>query len=160
MTSNPDYTVSGKLSPDGRSLEITNAARAVRLWKHLIGVDLEIVFKKYYRKRSLAQNRWIWGVCILDVIQFLYETTGVLHSKEAIYTFLRAAVLGDEPWVETIDGKDVIYLTGKRFSQMTTAEFSRAVEKIVAYYAERGLEIRLPKPKTNNLITDYVEEQQ
>jgi len=155
MTSNQEYTVSGTLSPDGRSLEITNAPRAVRLWKHLIGVDLEITFKKFYRKRSLAQNRWIWGVCVPAVIQYLLETTGVLHSKEAVYSFLRLNVIGNEAWVETIEGQDVIYITGKRFSQMTTKEFSEAVEKIVAYYAERGTEIPLPLPKTNNLITDY-----
>lgn len=154
---NQDYTVSGTLSPDGRSLEITNAPRAVRLWKHLIGVDLEITFKKFYRKRSLAQNRWIWGVCVPTVIQYLLDTTGVHHSKEAVYSFLRMVVIGNEAWVETIDGQDVIYITGKRFSQMTTKEFSEAVEKIVAYYAEREVEIPLPKPKTNNLITDYAE---
>jgi hypothetical protein len=152
---NQDYTVSGELSPDGRSLVIANAARAVRLWKHLIGVELEINFKKFYKKRSLAQNRWIWGVCVPTVIQFLYDTEGVVHSKEAVYSFLRTRVLGDEAWVETIEGQDTIYLGGKRFSQMTTKEFSEAVEKIVAYYLERDVEIPLPIPKTNNLITDY-----
>ncbi len=157
MSSNPEITVVGELSPDGQSLVIANSTRAKRLWKHLQGVQLEIIFKKFYRKRSLAQNRWIWGICVIDVMQFLLETTGVLHSKEAIYAFLRTRVIGNEMWVETIDGHDVIFLSGKRFSQMNTKEFSEAVEKIVLYYAERGLEIRLPKEKTNNFITDYAD---
>jgi hypothetical protein len=152
---NEEFTVVGELSPDGQSLVIANSARAKRLWKSLQGVQLEIVFKKFYRKRSLAQNRWIWGVCVPDVIRFLKETTGVEHSKEAVYSFLRTRVLGNEMWVETIDDQDIIYLSGKRFSKMTTKEFSDAVEKIVEYYAERGLQIRLPKPKTNNFVTDY-----
>jgi len=157
MSSNPEITVVGELSPDGQSLVIANSARAKRLWKHLQGTQLEITFKKFYRKRSLAQNRWIHGICVIDVMQFLLETTGVLHSKEAVYAFLRTRVIGNEMWVETIDDQDVIFLSGKRFSQMNTKEFSEAVEKIVAYYAERGLEIRLPVPKTNNLISDYAE---
>jgi len=155
MSSNPEITVVGELSSDGQSLTISNSARAKRLWKHLQGTQLEITFKKFYRKRSLAQNRYIHGVLVPDVVQFLLETTGVTHSKEAIYAFLRMRVIGNEMWVETIDDQDVIFLSGKRFSQMNTKEFSEAVEKIVAYYAERGLQIRLPKERTNNLITDY-----
>lgn len=157
-STNQEFTVVGELSPDGQSLVIANSVRAKRLWQHLGGVQLEVVFKKFYRKRSLAQNRWIWGICVPDVMQFLKETTGMVHSKEAIYTFLRTRVIGNELWVETIDDQDVIYLSGKRFSQMNTVEFSEAVEKIVAYYAERGLIIRLPKPKTNNLVTDYADD--
>ena len=155
MSSNPELTVVGELSPDGQSLVISNSFRAKRLWKHLQGVQLEITFKKFFRKRSLAQNRWIWGICVPDVIQFLFDTTGVLHSKEAVYAFLRTRVIGNEMWVETIDDQDIIFLSGKRFSQMNTKEFTDAVEKIVLYYAERGMKIRLPKPKTNNFITDY-----
>jgi len=155
---NQEYMVSGQLSPDGRSLEIANADRVARLWKHLIGVDLEILINKKKKKRSLAQNRWIWGVCVPTVIQFLLDTTGLLHSKEAIYAFLRTGVVGDEARVETIDGQDVIYLSGKRFSQMNTKEFSEAVEKIVLYYAERDVEMPLPIPKSNNLITDFIKD--
>jgi len=150
-----EFTVVGELSPDGQSLVIANSRLAKRLWKNLMGVQLEITFKKFYRKRSLAQNRWIWGVCVLQIRQWLMDTKGEEHSKEAIYAFLRTVVIGDTMWVETIEGQDIIYLSGKRFSQMNTKEFSDAVEKIVVYYAERGLEIMLPKPKTNNLITDY-----
>ncbi|KKN85553.1 hypothetical protein LCGC14_0278760 [marine sediment metagenome] len=152
---NEEITVVGELSPDGQNLVISNSFRAKRLWKHLQGTQLEITFKKFYRKRSLAQNRYIWGVCVPDVIRFLVDTTGVEHSKEAVYSFLRTRVIGNEMWVETIDDQDIIFLSGKRFSQMNTKEFSDAVEKIVLYYAERGLKIRLPKPKTNNFITDY-----
>ena len=152
---NEEFTVVGTLSPDGQSLVIANSLRAKRLWKQLQGEQLEIVFKKFFRKRSLAQNRWIWGICVPDVMRFLLETTGEEHSKEAVYSFLRTRVIGNDLWVETIDGQDVVFLSGKRFSQMNTKEFSDAVEKIVAYYAERGLKIRLPKPKTNNFVTDY-----
>jgi hypothetical protein len=156
--STEEFTVVAELSPDAQSLVIANSSRAKRLWKHMGGMQLEVTFKKFYKKRSLAQNRWIWGVCVLQVRKWLLETTGVEHSKEAVYTFLRTRVIGNEMWVETIDGQDVIYLSGKRFSQMTTKEFSDCVEIIVAYYAERGLEIMLPKEKTNNLITDYADE--
>lgn len=156
--SNEEYTVTGYLSPDCKSLEIDHSDSLARIFRVLKGIQLEISFKKFYRKRSLAQNRWMWGVCVPTVQQWLYETKGENHDKEAIYTFLRVRVVGDEPRIEEFMGEEVIYLTGKRFSQMNTVEFSDAVEKIVNYFANRGLEIPLPKPKTNNLITDYVDE--
>ena len=150
-----EFTVKGKLSPDCSSLEIENAYRISRMFRHLKDVDLEIVFKKFYKKRSNSQNRWIWGPCIsMTLIPWYKENEGVTFTKEGVYAFLRTRVVGQEAVIETIDGVDVIVITGKRFSQMTTVEFSDSVEKIVAYYAERGLKI--PLPAADNLLSDFL----
>ena len=152
---NTEFTVKGKLSPDCQSLEIENAYRISRMFRHLQDIDLEIVFKKFYKKRSNAQNRWIWGPCVsMTLIPWYKENEGVTYTKEGIYAFLRTHVVGQEVVIEHIGGVDVAVIHGKRFSQMTTVEFSDAVEKIVLYYAERGLEI--PLPKDDNLITDFL----
>ena len=36
--------------------------------------------------------------------------------------------------------------------------FAEAVDEIVAYFDERDLEIKLPKPGTNNLLSDYLKD--
>jgi len=150
-----EFTVTGYLSEDYNYLLIDNPSIIKRACKFLKGEKLEITFKKFYKKRTAAQNRWLWGICIEDIRRWLYETTGERHSKQAIYTFLMTKVLGYDIQSEIIDGKEILFLEGKRFSEMTTLEFSDAVEKIYNYYAERGLQIRMPRPNTNNLITDY-----
>lgn len=87
------------------------------------------------------------------------ERTGSCPSHEAMYAFLRLKVIGEEVVIEEIDGIEVPVIKGKRFSQCTTKEFSERVEKIVAYYAEQGLEIPLPQPKSNNYLNEIVHKQ-
>ena len=151
-----EYTVTGYLTPDSKGLVLDNADRLVRIIRHLKDIPLEITFKKFYRKRSLAQNRWIWGVCVPAVIRWIKETQGETHDKETIYAYLRIRVIGQTVTIKRVMGVDIITTDGKRFSAMTTIEFSEAVEQIVQYYAERGMAIPLPQPKTNNLITDFL----
>jgi hypothetical protein len=98
----------------------------------------------------------MWGVCIVTIRAWMLETTGECPSKEAIYAFLRIKVIGHEVVIEEINGVEIPVVSGKRFSAMTTTEFSEAVDKIIAYYAELGCEIKLPIPKSNNYFTNYV----
>jgi hypothetical protein len=154
-----EYTFTGKLSADCRSLQIDFAEKIARILQPIRETQLEITIKKFFRQRSLAQNAWMWGVCIPTIRAWMKERTGSCPSAEAIYAFLRIKVVEHEVVIETIDGIDVPVVTGKRFSQMNTVEFSESVEKIILHYAERGLEIPLPKPKTNNYITDFVKDE-
>ena len=147
-----DMTFTGKLSEDCRSIEIDNVSSIVRMLRVHKDVPLEINITKFHRRRTDAQNRWIWGYAIVKVRAFQLETTGECSSKEALYTFFRVKIVGDEPIVENIDGVDVIVLKGKRFSQQTTVEFSTNAEKIIKYYAERGLDLSFPDIASNNYI--------
>ena len=150
-----EYTFTGKLSDDCLTLKIDHGQNIARILYPFKEDKLEITIKKFYHQRSIAQNSWIWGVCIPTVRGWMRERTGSAPSAEALSTDFRIKIIGEEPIIEEVDGVDVIVLKGKRFSQCTTIEFSERVEKIVAYYAERGLEIPLPQPKTNNYISDY-----
>jgi len=148
-----EIIVMGRLSSDLKSLEITHADKVSRLLAPLQDEDLEISIKKFYKRRTAAQNRWIWGVCIPQIITWMKNNEGTAPSKEALYTYLRTHVVGQEIVLEQVGEHEVPILKGKRFSQMTTKEFSDAVDKIVDYYAERGLEINLPKD--DNVVTDF-----
>lgn len=151
------YTFLGTLSPDCHSLEIAEAHTVSRLFKGIVGDLLEITIKKHYRKRSLAQNNWIWGPCISTIRAWMKENDGYAPSPEAIYAMIRRhPEMGNQQIIFTeINGIEVFTFEGKAISEMSTVEFAEMVEKIVLYYGEKGLEIPLPKPKTNNLISDY-----
>jgi len=153
-----DFTFTGKLAQDCRSILIDFTPSFARLLYPHVDTPLEINIKKFHKKRSVAQNAWMWGVCIPTIRAWMKENDGECPSKEAIYAFLRTAVVGQEVIVETVHGIDVFVIKGKRFSEMTTVEFSEAVEKIILHYAEMDLEIKLPIPKTNNYITDYLKD--
>lgn len=156
MSKKDEITVLARFSPDLSSLVIANANKLGRVFRPLMDDDLEITIKKFYRQRSAAQNRWMWGVCIPSVIGFFKETQGESPSKDAIYAWLRTHVLGQELVLEEVQGVEVPIMKSKKFSQMTTVEFSDAVDVIVQYFDELDHEIPLPKEGTNNLITDYL----
>jgi hypothetical protein len=151
-----DITVSGKLSEDCKSILIDNVQSILRILYVHKDTPLEINLKKFHRERTSAQNRYCWGVMIPCVRAWQLETTGECSSKDALYAFFRIKIIGDEPTVENVDGVDVIILGGKRFSQCTTVEFAERVDKIIVYYAERGLTIPLPVAGTNNTLSDFV----
>lgn len=154
-----EYTFTGKLSEDFRSLRIDYALQMMRLFQDLKDIPLEITIKKFRKQRTLAQNRWIWGYAIITVQAWTKERTGSYPSKEALYAFFRSKIIGDEVIIEEIDGAEVLVLQGKRFSQCNTVEFSERCEKIINYYAERGLELKFPDSKSNNLLTDFIKQQ-
>lgn len=153
-----EMTFSGKFSEDCKSIVIDYADSILRLLYPHKDTQLEITIKKFHKDRTAAQNRYCWGVMIPTVRAWQKETTGECNSKEAIYAFFRVNIIGDEPVIETVDGVDVITLTGKRFSHCTTVEFAERVDKVIFYYAEKGLEIMLPDPKSNCLTTDFMKD--
>ena len=152
-----EFTLLGKLSNDCRSIIIEHAQSIVRLLYPHKDEQLEVNIKKFHRQRTIAQNNYVWGVVIPTIRAWMKERTGSCSTKEGMYAFLRISVVGQEVLIEEIAGVEVPVVGGKRFSQMTTVEFAEAIDKIILHYAEQGLEIPLPVPNTNNLITDFTQ---
>jgi hypothetical protein len=150
-----DITITGKLSEDCKSILIDNVESIIRILYIHKDTPLEVNLKKFHRQRTVAQNSYVWGVMIPTIRSWQLETTGSCNSEEAIYAFLRITVIGDEVVIEEVQGVDTAVVKGKRFSQCTTVEFAERVDKIILYYAERGLEIKLPVPKSNNYLNNF-----
>jgi hypothetical protein len=153
-----ELTVTGNLSPSYR-LEIDSSDKLKRILSKFKDKHLEITISIFRRKRSLSQNRWIWGVCVPTVRGWLKDTQGVSYDKDEVYYYIQGKALRRKIIIKEIAGEEVPVLEGKRMSQMTTKEFAEAVEDIVAYYAERGLVIELPRPGTNNVITEFIKDE-
>lgn len=152
-----EYTLLGEMDGDFR-ISIHDSHRLARILKPFAETDkpIEVTIRIHRRQRSLAQNRWMHGVCVPTVMGWLKDTQGEKYTHDEVYVFLNTVVLGKKPIVKEVAGEEVIIMTGKRFSQMTTLQFSEAVDEIVRYFADRGLDIPLPKDGTNNLLNDYL----
>ena len=48
-------------------LTIVGAKQLWRIFRSVQGKSLEVVFKVFRAQRSVAQNRWIWGVAVPTV---------------------------------------------------------------------------------------------
>ena len=154
-----EFTLLGTMD-EKYNISFTDSHRLGRILNRFVGIDkpLEITVSIHRRQRSLAQNRWIWGVCVPTVKGWLLDTKGEKYTADEVYYYINS-ILGRKPVFTEIAGEEVIIMEGKRFSQMNTAEFADAVEEIVRYFDERDLEILLPKPKTNNLVSDYLNDE-
>jgi hypothetical protein len=155
MASDYEYTFSGKLTDDCKQLTIDFASTVIRLLQPIKDDELEITIKKFRRNRTSAQNRYIHGVVVPTVRAWMKDNDGECPSHEGMYAFLRIKVVGHEVVIEDVAGVEIPVVSGKRFSQMNTKEFGEAIDKIILHYAEQGLEIPLPDPKSNNLTTDF-----
>ena len=150
------FEVLGQLTEDCSYIYIPHYKIYQRELKKWVGKDLSIHLEVLRATRSSRQNRYIHGVICKWVGAWLEETQGEIYSHNEVYTWLRVKLLKEEPIVKTILGTEVIVMTGKRFSEMTTKEFSVAVEVILAKMAKRGCVIPIPKPKGTNMIHEFL----
>lgn len=145
-------TVTGYLSEDMRTIELEHEGVMARLFQPWVGKRLNLDVSIFRRRRSDRQNRYVHGPVVNRVRIFEYERTGILLSHDATYAFLRN-ICGHKMHIDVIDGRDIITMTGKRFSQMTTVEFEEAMTTVRDYFEERGCHIE--EPQGESLWTDY-----
>lgn len=150
----------GKLQPIERvvdrepMLSLNQVVAFRRIIIGLFGYNLEIKVQPHRSKRSLAQNRYIWGVVVPCVRAWLKETEGKVWEKEEVYVWLRTGVLGDTVKITEIMGTQVLTMTGKRFSAMNTKEFTVAVETLMQKLAFQGCVV--PEPRQDNFLQEFI----
>ena len=114
-----------------------------------------ITIKKLVRKRSLAQNRWYFGVAIDKfIIPFIAETQGETVSKTEVHAFHLMEICKCSFRPVSVMGKAVLIMDDVKTSDMTTREFDDFKDKIQAYWSEKGLVI--PNPNEDNLLNQVV----
>lgn len=153
---NTDFSIIGELTDDGQFLRIAHFKSLRRVFKNLIGKQLEINFKELKYQRSSAQNRWLWGVAYVTIAAFHKENTGEVLTKEAIHAHTLQKILKYEPRITIVGGIEVIEMVGKSTSRLNTKEFSVLVDELVLYWGSVGCEIQTPKK--HNFMTEFLED--
>jgi len=129
--------VNGSLKFDLRQKDI------LRRWlNNLNGVKVELVIRKYRRKRTIPQNSYYWGI-VLDLIS---EASG--YTTEELHELFKRLYLKKEI---VIGGK--VYEVSVSTKKLNTDQFEKYIEKIKRF-AEIKLSLRIPNPNE----IDYEEE--
>lgn len=146
-----------KTEDGGLSIKLRFGKVLRRVLEKLVGKDLEVNFRLLKFRRSDAQNRWLWGVAYTTISAWYKETQGETVSKEAIHAHTLQEILDYKIEVQEFMGKDILVVQGKSTSQLSTAEFSEMVDKLVAYWAV--YDCYIPLPKENNFLSEFVRDE-
>lgn len=87
--------------------------------------------KRWYKKRTLQQNKWYWEVLTILGEEFGYE-------KDELHENLKYTFMGG------MDDRGLFYT--KSTTKLTTIEMMEYFEKIYQWAAEKGIALPDPKP--------------
>jgi hypothetical protein len=106
----------------------------------------EFTIKKKFKKRSLPQNSWYWGV----IVPMIAEEIGEDDLNE-VHAYLKAKFLSKEKAVAGKDGQwDKTIVVG-RTAKLDTHSFGLFVEKVRRWASSfLGLNIPDPNPEYNS----------
>ncbi len=144
-------SLKGRVTPDTTGVTFNNPQIVFRdlFGKGGTDVDITIIFGKV--QRSLAQNRYLWGVVYPVLMRELLETTGEKFTAEELHAYNLQKIQGAKIEFKSIGGEEVMFVKDKKSSEMSTEEFSVMVDKIIHYAAETW-GIVIPPPRGDNSL--------
>lgn len=126
--------------------------RIAKLLSDNEGKWLEMEIKP--KKRSQAQSRYLHGVMVKTVLDHMnahLDREGLpLVDHDDVYLFIKDKALGLVHTIATPMGDIVV--TGK-LRDRTVADFEENLEAVRAYFAQKG--INIPLPRENMIEEDY-----
>ena len=124
---------------DGGVLEYTDPAAYKESLKMMFG-EVRITIEKRRAKRSDAQNKWYWGICI-DMVRDGLAEQGHDYSPAEVHEAMK--------WKFLQRHEEGIELpTVRSTTTLSTVEFNDYKEKIQRWSAE-CLHINIPDPQEN-----------
>lgn len=116
----------------------------------LEGKDIVINIKKHKKNRSVAQNRWYWGIALKKITEDLYNLQGELFTKEEIHAYHKAIVTSSKFNTLNVLGHEVMIFNDISTKNMNTIQFNNFKQSIQAHWAEKGIDI--PDPQEENYM--------
>lgn len=148
------YHIQSTLNDECTGTIFKHAGMVSQILQNWHGLDLIETIQPFRKNRSLAQNRYLYGVIIPVIKNHFKQNTGEDMDKGTIEVYLYENVLGHTLERRTMLGVEVFVAKGKKFKEMTTVEFNDAKEIIQEYFAQ--FECWIPDPREQNLLTDYI----
>lgn len=115
--------------------------------KIFAGQRIYITIEKQKKKRSIPQNRFLWGV-VYDYVQRGMQQQGILASKNDVHEFLKHRFLKRD---EIIVGHEEVFIFIKSTAELTTSEMMDYIAQIQQFAAEY-LGVIVPDPNTQTEI--------
>ena len=122
-----------------------NSKQFINEFAQFEGKQVEVTVKRWYKKRSLNQNDYYWGVIIVLITNAINEL-GNEFDSETVHEYLKGLFLKDTK--ELIDKnsgetKQIEYI--KTTTKLTTVEFETYLEKCRQFAAEQ-FDTYIPNP--------------
>jgi hypothetical protein len=108
----------------------------------LKGHEVTVTITRRRRKRSLAQNRWLWGVAMPLIADHCGDDA---HEHERLHYDLLSVRYGTTAISPLVPNAPPRIVPAKTSSQLTTVEFSDYMDWLVRYAADT-LGVVLPLP--------------
>lgn len=136
----PSLVYQGRVS-HGR-LKIFRRAELIRdLTLYFEDTDIDIVFRKHYRKRTLPMNNYYWGV-VIPCVQKGLQDVGYLLTAQQVHEYCKEKFAREI--VENRETGEHLDLPGST-AKMTTAEMMDYIA-LIRDWCEEYLNTHIPLP--------------
>lgn len=134
------FTLLGFCDDDGNIAAMPDMGRYIR--ESFKGKEFVITVKAKESKRSIAQNRWLWGQALPLIAEHLgYDR----HEHDRLHYDLLAVRFGTEAIAPLLPGAPPRIAPKRTSSRLTVAEFSDYMDWLCRYAAtEFGVVLPLP----------------
>jgi hypothetical protein len=146
-----EVALKGRITPDCSGVIFTNSVLAQTQLSPKGGVDVDVTLIFGKVPRTLAQNRYLWGVVYPTMQRELLEITGEYFTPEELHMFNLQKIQGTKMEFKTIAGEEVMYIKDKKSSKMTVEEFGEMVEKVILFCSENW-GFTIPPPVGDNSL--------
>lgn len=122
-------------------------ARVLTFFRNLRGKHRVTVVKQR-RRRSDAQNRYMWGVAIPYVASGIQKAYGEAISSEEVHEYLKNTFLGGRTMINKKTGEMIVIPASS--AKLSTTEFMEYIERIAKFAAE-SLSVAIPFPNEEEI---------
>tara|TARA_R110000751_G_scaffold26901_3_gene71521 strand:+ start:6635 stop:7078 length:444 start_codon:yes stop_codon:yes gene_type:complete len=131
-------------------LSFLNEQKVKSFISSLEGKDVVVDIKKHKKSRSIAQNRWYWGIALKKITQDLYNIQGQLFTKEEIHAYHKAIIKSTKFTSLNVLGDEIMIFEDISTKAMNTIQFNDWKQSIQNHWALKGIDI--PDPNEENFI--------
>lgn len=158
--------IKGTLNTEALSINFTDNPLVKRYLKKMASKNednlLELCVRPFRYRRSDAQNRYYWGVCVTKIMQFLKETQGHRFSRDEVHQLNLQYTVGSayekmqitDPFTGEVI--EVLKETGKSTLKMNTLEFTNFIDELRAFWLNAGCDI--PEPEKDKSNSNFLED--
>lgn len=148
-------SVKGTITPDGRGLSFHHGDHISMLLASKVGedVDIDITFGRV--KRTLAMNRYLWGVCYVFIKNEMRNKFGEEVTLDEIHAHNLQKIQGVSIEYATVNGENVLVIKDVKSSKMTIEQFTVLLTSLKDWYAIHK-DIIIPEMEGDATINDYL----
>lgn len=111
--------------------------------------------EEYHEKRSLAQNRTLWGVVYKQIVDHIFESTGQRFMDTEVHAKMKDLFLISGVKRVKVGRRRWTVKRYKSTAKLGRKAFNEYIERIAEYCAsDLGLKLQMPEDRYAELVKD------